>query len=55
MSTPPILNVHRRYTGNRALVTLTGAIDLNSVPLVHASLERCLYDGIRVIESISPH
>ncbi|MGW0632879.1 STAS domain-containing protein [Streptomyces sp. NPDC002758] len=49
MSVPPILNVYRHDTDNRALVTLTGEIDLNSAPLVHASLERCLHDGIRTI------
>ncbi|MGW0843213.1 STAS domain-containing protein [Streptomyces sp. NPDC002787] len=50
MSVPPILNVYRHDTDNRALVTLTGEIDLNSAPLVHASLERCLHDGIRTID-----
>jgi len=51
MSVQPILNVYRHYTDNRALVTLTGEINLNSVPLVHASLERCLHDGIRAIDA----
>lgn len=50
MSTPPFLNVHRHYADNRALITLTGEIDLNSLPLVHASLERCLHDGILAID-----
>ncbi|WP_369250598.1 STAS domain-containing protein [Streptomyces sp. R41] len=50
MSSPPTLNVYRHDTGNRALVTLTGEIDLNSAPLVHASLERCLRDGIHAID-----
>ncbi|MGW3407708.1 STAS domain-containing protein [Streptomyces sp. NPDC000888] len=50
MSTPPVLNVHRHYADNRALITLTGEIGLNSLPLVHASLERCLHDGIRAID-----
>ncbi|MFE9602778.1 STAS domain-containing protein [Streptomyces hokutonensis] len=50
MRVPPVLNVHRHDTGNRALITLTGEIDLNSAPLVHASLERCLHDGIRAID-----
>ncbi|WP_369237069.1 STAS domain-containing protein [Streptomyces sp. R21] len=50
MSTPPVLNVHRHDTDNRALVTLTGEMDLRSVPLVHASLARCPHDGIRAID-----
>jgi anti-anti-sigma factor len=50
MRVPPVLNVHRHDTGNRALITLTGEIDLNSAALVHASLERCLHDGIRAID-----
>ena len=50
MSTPPVLNVHRHYMDNRALVTLTGEMDLKSVPLVHTSLARCLHDGIRAID-----
>jgi anti-sigma B factor antagonist len=50
MRIPPILNVHRHDTDNRTLVTLAGEIDLTSAPLVHASLERCLHDGIRVID-----
>ncbi|MER5663451.1 STAS domain-containing protein [Streptomyces mirabilis] len=50
MSSPPILNVYRHDTGNRALVTLTGEINLNSVPLVHASLERRSHDGIRATD-----
>jgi len=50
MSVPPILNVDRHGTDNRAPVTLTDQIDLESAPLVQASLERCLHDGIRAIE-----
>ncbi|MDO0934413.1 STAS domain-containing protein [Streptomyces sp. DG2A-72] len=50
MSSPPTLNVYRHDTGNRAMVTLTGEIDLSSAPLVHASLERCLRDGIRAVD-----
>lgn len=49
MSVPPVLNVYPHDADNRALVTLTGEIDLSSAPLVHASLERCLHDGIRAI------
>lgn len=50
MSSPPLLNVYRHDTGNRALVILTGEIGVHSAPLVHASLQRCLRDGIRVID-----
>ncbi|MEU9882004.1 STAS domain-containing protein [Streptomyces phaeochromogenes] len=50
MRIPPALNVHRHDTDNRTLVTLAGEIDLTSAPLVHASLERCLHDGIRSID-----
>ncbi|MFE2423903.1 STAS domain-containing protein [Streptomyces hokutonensis] len=50
MRVPPVLNVHRHDTDNQALITLTGEINLNSAPLVHASLERCLHDGIRAID-----
>ncbi len=50
MSSRPTLNVYRHDIDNRALVTLTGEIDLSSAPLVHASLERCLIDGIRAID-----
>ncbi|MFF4275672.1 STAS domain-containing protein [Streptomyces sp. NPDC001536] len=50
MSSPATLSVHRHDTANRALVTLTGEIDLNSAPLVYASLERCLRDGIHAID-----
>jgi anti-anti-sigma factor len=50
MSVPPILNVYRHDTDNRALVTLTGEIDLKSAPLMHAALERCLHDGLRAID-----
>ncbi|WP_369189478.1 STAS domain-containing protein [Streptomyces sp. R08] len=50
MRIPPVLNVYRHDTGSRTLITLTGEIDLNSVPPVHASLERCLHDGIRAID-----
>lgn len=50
MRVPPVLNVYRHDTDNRTLITLTGEIDLTSALLVHASLERCLYDGIRAID-----
>ncbi|MFD3616057.1 STAS domain-containing protein [Streptomyces sp. NPDC058676] len=46
----PQLTVHRDDRRTRALITLAGEIDLESVPLVRASLERCLRDGIRAID-----
>ncbi|MCX5334283.1 STAS domain-containing protein [Streptomyces sp. NBC_00140] len=50
MSSPPALSVYRHDTINRALLTLAGEIDLDSAPLVHASLERCLRNGIHAID-----
>ncbi|WP_371671465.1 STAS domain-containing protein [Streptomyces sp. NBC_00289] len=49
MPLPP-LTIHRHDRRNRALITLAGEIDLETVPLVRASLERCLRDGIRTID-----
>ncbi|MEU9288445.1 STAS domain-containing protein [Streptomyces sp. NPDC048275] len=49
MPLPP-LNVYRHDRKKRALITLAGEIDLETVPLVRASLERCLRDGIRTID-----
>ncbi|MFI7300898.1 STAS domain-containing protein [Streptomyces sp. NPDC050121] len=46
----PQLTVYRQDRENRALITLSGEIDLESAPLVRASLERCLRDGIRAID-----
>jgi anti-anti-sigma factor len=46
----PQLTVYRHSRRNRALITLAGEIDLESAPLVRASLERCLRDGIRTID-----
>lgn len=50
MGIRPILNVCRHDTDNRALVTLTGEIDLQSVPLVHTPAERYPHDGIHTID-----
>jgi anti-anti-sigma factor len=47
---PPLLTVRRHDMGTRALVALTGEIDLDSAPLVRAALSRCLRDGIRTID-----
>ncbi|WP_051820106.1 STAS domain-containing protein [Streptomyces sp. NRRL S-920] len=46
----PQLNVYRHDRRTRALVTLAGEIDLQTVPLVRAALERCLRDGMRTID-----
>lgn len=46
----PQLTVHRHDRRNRALITLAGEIDLESVPLVRTALTRCLYDGIRSVD-----
>jgi anti-anti-sigma factor len=46
----PQLAVYRHDRRNRALITLTGEIDLESAPLVGVCLERCLRDGIRAID-----
>lgn len=44
------LDIHRRDRGERAVVTLTGAIASATAPLLRASLERCLLDGITGID-----
>ncbi|WP_405848635.1 STAS domain-containing protein [Streptomyces sp. NBC_01518] len=46
----PQLTVYRHDRCNRALITLTGEIDLESAPLVRAALARCLSDGIRIVD-----
>ncbi|MFH0177245.1 STAS domain-containing protein [Streptomyces cacaoi] len=46
----PQLTVYRHDRRNRALITLSGEIDLDSAPLLRASLERCLRDGIHTID-----
>jgi anti-anti-sigma factor len=47
---PPTLHVLRHDRRNQALITLSGEIDLDTAPLVRATLERCLRDGIRAID-----
>jgi anti-anti-sigma factor len=47
---PPILHLFRHDSRNQALITLSGAVDLDTAPLVRASLERCLRDGISAID-----
>ncbi|MBZ9639212.1 STAS domain-containing protein [Streptomyces sp. PSKA30] len=44
------LTVYRHDRRKQALITLAGEIDLESAPLVRVSLERCLRDGIRIID-----
>ncbi|NEA66478.1 STAS domain-containing protein [Streptomyces sp. SID12488] len=46
----PQLTVHRHDRRTRALLTLTGEIDLVSAPLLRVSLEQCLRDGLRDID-----
>ncbi|GAA4808772.1 STAS domain-containing protein [Streptomyces ziwulingensis] len=46
----PQLSVHRHDRGSRALITLVGEIDLDSVSSLRTSLERCLRDGIRTLD-----
>ncbi|WP_405892940.1 STAS domain-containing protein [Streptomyces sp. NBC_00104] len=46
----PQLTVYRHDRRTRALITLSGEIDLASAPLVRDSLARCLRDGIRTID-----
>lgn len=50
MTITHLLDVDRHDTKNRARVTLTGEIDLDSAPLVRESLAQCLRDGIRTID-----
>ncbi|WP_055700258.1 STAS domain-containing protein [Streptomyces silaceus] len=46
----PQLNVYRHDRRTRALVTLAGEIDLETVPLLRTTLELCLRDGVRTID-----
>jgi len=46
----PQLTVYRHDRRTRTLITLVGEIDLESAPLLRASLEWCLRDGIRAID-----
>jgi anti-anti-sigma factor len=49
MPLPP-LTIYRHDREQRALITLVGEIDLRTAPLVRASLEGCLRDGILAID-----
>ncbi|MFG2322464.1 STAS domain-containing protein [Streptomyces sp. NPDC048568] len=44
------LDIHRRNRGERTLVTLAGDIGPATTPLLRAALERCLLDGVSVID-----
>ncbi|MEW2296042.1 STAS domain-containing protein [Streptomyces sp. NPDC006743] len=44
------LDIHRRDRGERALVTLAGAIGPATAPLLRAALEQCLRDGVTAID-----
>lgn len=46
----PQLNVHRHDRTTRALITLSGEIDLTTAPLVRAALAACMRDGIRTTD-----
>ncbi|WP_405725334.1 STAS domain-containing protein [Streptomyces sp. NBC_01537] len=47
---PPALHVLRHDRRSHALIALSGEIDLDTAPLLGATLERCLHDGIRAID-----
>jgi anti-sigma B factor antagonist len=47
---PQIFDVCRYDTGDRALLVLSGEIDLASAPLVRRWLSECLRDGVRTID-----
>lgn len=49
MPLPP-LDIYRHDRKTRALITLAGEIDLETVPLMRTALERCLRDGVRTID-----
>ncbi|MFC8199399.1 STAS domain-containing protein [Streptomyces sp. NPDC057298] len=49
MSLPQLI-VYRHDTGERALITLAGEIDLETALLVREALERCVHDGARTID-----
>ncbi|MFF1381310.1 STAS domain-containing protein [Streptomyces sp. NPDC058308] len=49
MPLPP-LNIYRHDRRTRALITLVGEIDLETVPPMRTTLERCLREGMRTID-----
>ena len=46
----PRLDIRRRNRGERTLVTLAGDIGPATTPLLRAAVERCLLDGVTVID-----
>ncbi|MEZ0091802.1 STAS domain-containing protein [Streptacidiphilus sp. EB129] len=44
------LTIERHDWHDRAEITLTGEINMDSAPLLHHALTRCLADGVRTIE-----
>jgi anti-sigma B factor antagonist len=46
----PQLTVFRHDQGLRALITLAGALDLGTAPLVREVLAGCLHDGVLAID-----
>ncbi|MGP3949817.1 STAS domain-containing protein [Streptomyces sp. 7N604] len=50
MPIPQLLSALRHDTEGRALITLAGEIDMGSEPRLREALDRCLRDGIRVID-----
>ncbi|WP_371749895.1 STAS domain-containing protein [Streptomyces sp. NBC_01283] len=46
----PQLNIYRHDRRTRALLTPAGEIDLETVPLMRATFERCLQDGVRITD-----
>lgn len=45
-----LLHISRRDEGDRALITVSGEIDLETAPELRHALQGCLLDGIRVID-----
>ncbi|WP_327183587.1 STAS domain-containing protein [Streptomyces sp. NBC_01334] len=46
----PQLTVYRHDRRKRTLITLSGEIDFDSAPLLCASLEQCLREGVHTID-----
>jgi len=50
MPAQPALVLGRTDQGDHTMVTMTGEIDMDSLPALRALIEDCLRDGIRVID-----
>lgn len=50
MSTAPLLTAQRQDTDGRALITVSGELDLDSAPRLREFLDGCLRDGILLID-----